>query len=104
LAKAGVQIAPSTYYAHRTREPSARAVRDAELVPLIANVHEVNLGVYGGSEDPRRAEPTRNRCRPLHGRTPHEGPGAAWHQPGEDPLQKVQHYPEIPALTGAGSK
>jgi putative transposase len=47
LAKADVQIAPSTYYAHRTREPSARAVRDAELVPLIANVHEVNLGVYG---------------------------------------------------------
>jgi putative transposase len=47
LAKVDVQIAPSTYYAHRTREPSARAVRDAELVPLIANVHEVNLGVYG---------------------------------------------------------
>jgi transposase InsO family protein len=47
LAKADVQIAPSTYYAAKTREPSARAVREAELVPLIAQAHKANLGVYG---------------------------------------------------------
>ena len=47
LSSADVQIAPSTYYAAKTRPPSARAVRDAELVPLIANAHEDNLGVYG---------------------------------------------------------
>jgi transposase InsO family protein len=47
LATAGVQIAPSSYYAAKTRPPSARAQRDAELVPLIRKVHEDNLGVYG---------------------------------------------------------
>ena len=32
LTESGVRIAPSTYYAARYRQPSARAVRDAELV------------------------------------------------------------------------
>ena len=32
LKNAGVQIAPSGYYAAKTRPPSARAIRDAELV------------------------------------------------------------------------
>ncbi len=41
------QIAPSTYYAHRSRPPSARAVRDAELTEEIKHVHKHNLGVYG---------------------------------------------------------
>jgi putative transposase len=40
-------IAPSTYYDARTRPPSARAVRDAELEPEIARVHAENLSVYG---------------------------------------------------------
>ncbi|MBD8078648.1 IS3 family transposase [Cellulosimicrobium arenosum] len=43
----GAQIAPSTYYATRSRKPSARAVRDSELVPAIRQVHKANLGVYG---------------------------------------------------------
>ena len=47
LRDAGVQIAPSTYYAAKTRPASARAVRDAELVADIAVVHRANLGVYG---------------------------------------------------------
>ena len=47
LAAAGTEIAPSTYYAHRSRPPSARAVRDGELVPLIVKSHTDNLGVYG---------------------------------------------------------
>lgn len=47
LAKAGTEIAPSTYYAAKSRPPSARSVRDAELVPLIVKAHEDNLGVYG---------------------------------------------------------
>ena len=47
LKDAGVQIAPSTYYAAKTRPPSARAVRDAELVTDIKIVHHANLGVYG---------------------------------------------------------
>ncbi|WP_412475370.1 IS3 family transposase [Gordonia sp. LUNF6] len=44
---AGVQIAPSTYYAAKKRPPSARAVRDAELVIDIRHAHKANLGVYG---------------------------------------------------------
>ena len=47
LKDAGVQIAPSTYYAARKRPPSARAVRDAELVEDIRAAHKANLGVYG---------------------------------------------------------
>jgi putative transposase len=47
LRDAGVQIAPSTYYAAKTRPPSARAVRDAELAADIRVVHRANLGVYG---------------------------------------------------------
>ena len=47
LKDAGVQIAPSTYYAAKTRPPSARAVRDAELVLDIGTAHKANLGVYG---------------------------------------------------------
>ena len=45
--KAGMQIAPSTYYAAKTRPPSARSVRDAELVVDIKVAHRANLGVYG---------------------------------------------------------
>jgi len=47
LKKAGVQIAPSSYYAAKTRPPSARAIRDAELIEDIKTAHKANLGVYG---------------------------------------------------------
>ena len=47
LKSAGVQIAPSSYYATKTRPPSARATRDAELVTDIKVAHKANLGVYG---------------------------------------------------------
>ena len=40
-------IAPSTYYAARSRPPSARARRDAELKPSVSRVHEENFAVYG---------------------------------------------------------
>ncbi len=50
LTEHGLQIAPSTYYAHRTRPASARAVRDAELLVEIKRVHsdrKVGRGLYG---------------------------------------------------------
>lgn len=47
LKEAGVQTAPSSYYAAKTRPPSARAIRDAELVEDIKVAHKANLGVYG---------------------------------------------------------
>ena len=40
-------IAPSTYYAARSRPPSARASRDAEPRPSVSRVHEENFAVYG---------------------------------------------------------
>lgn len=43
-------IAPSTYHAAKTRPPSARAVRDAELRPEVLKVWEDNLSVYGADK------------------------------------------------------
>ncbi len=57
LKDAGVQIAPSSYYAAKIRPPSARAIRDAELVTDIKVVHKDNLGVYGA----RKIHATLNR-------------------------------------------
>ena len=47
LTEAGVKIAPSTYYAAKTRPPSPRAVRDVEMAAQIRRVHKDNYGVYG---------------------------------------------------------
>ena len=50
LSEHGVPIAPSTYYAGRDRAPSARARRDAQLVPLIRSAHgdrRKGRGLYG---------------------------------------------------------
>lgn len=44
---ATLQVAPSTYYAAKSRPPSARAIRDAELKPKLANLHSANFDVYG---------------------------------------------------------
>jgi len=44
---AQLQIAPSTYYAHRTRLPSARSVTDAATTAVIEAVHAENFAVYG---------------------------------------------------------
>ena len=41
------QIAPSTYYAAKTRRASARSRRDEELTATIEQIHEDNYGVYG---------------------------------------------------------
>jgi len=42
-----LQVAPSTYYAAKTRPPSARALRDAELIPQLVELWEANYSVYG---------------------------------------------------------
>jgi putative transposase len=43
-------IAPSTYHAAKSRPPSARAIRDAELKPEILRIWEQNLSVYGADK------------------------------------------------------
>ena len=42
-----LQVAPSTYYACKAREPSARAVRDEQLKNEIRRVYNDNYRVYG---------------------------------------------------------
>ena len=42
LTAAGTQIAPSTYYAFKTRPPSKRTLRDEELLVQIRRVHAAN--------------------------------------------------------------
>lgn len=42
-----LEIAPSSYYAGRSRQPSTRAIRDAELATAIRRIHAANFGVYG---------------------------------------------------------
>jgi putative transposase len=50
LTEHGVKIAPSSYYAARSRPPSARAARDRELLAEIVRVHsdpQLGRGLYG---------------------------------------------------------
>jgi putative transposase len=50
LTEHGVAIAPSTYYAARSRRPSRRALADAELLVEIHRVHgdpKIGRGRYG---------------------------------------------------------
>lgn len=42
-----LEASPSTYYERRTRTPSARALRDQQLLAEIRRVHQANYGVYG---------------------------------------------------------
>ena len=47
LNDADVPIAPSTYYASKSRSPSTRSVTDAQTTARITTIHEENYGVYG---------------------------------------------------------
>jgi len=50
LTEHGCKIAPSGYYAHRSRPPSKRSVRDEQLKVEIRRVHTANLTVYGADK------------------------------------------------------
>jgi putative transposase len=45
-----LKVAPSSYYAHKRRPPSARAVRDAQLKVEIKRVWDDNFQVYGAEK------------------------------------------------------
>lgn len=47
LTELDARIAPSTYYEHRGRPPTAREVRNADLKPKVAQAYVENYGVYG---------------------------------------------------------
>ena len=42
-----LEVSPSTYYAARSRLPSARSVSDAALMAVIVTMHAANYSVYG---------------------------------------------------------
>ena len=42
-----LQVAPSTYYAAKSRLPSARAIRDAVMMPILLALWLANFKVYG---------------------------------------------------------
>ena len=42
-----LHVAPSTYYAAKTRPLSARAIRDAVMVPILLALWKANYSVYG---------------------------------------------------------
>ena len=44
---AALQVAPSTYWSAKRRPPSARALRDAKLMPLLLALWQANYSVYG---------------------------------------------------------
>jgi putative transposase len=50
LTEHGAKIAPSGYYAAKSRPPSARAVRDGELRRVIARVFNENYVAYGADK------------------------------------------------------
>jgi hypothetical protein len=88
-----LQIAPSTYYAHRSRPPSVRSVTDAATTAVIERVHADNYGVYGArkvqAEVRRQGHPVA-RCtveRLMRGRAArhHAGEGTADHRPRHRP-------------------
>ena len=65
LAGTCAEIAPSTYYAARTRPPSARARADEVTLAKIRQVHASNYGVYGARKTWRclaRADYRVARC------------------------------------------
>jgi putative transposase len=45
-----LKVAPSTYYARKSRPPSARALRDAQLKIEIRRVWDANFQVYGAEK------------------------------------------------------
>jgi putative transposase len=50
LTEHGCKIAPNTYWVAKKRPPSARQLRDEQLVPEIVRVYEENLFVYGADK------------------------------------------------------
>jgi beta-phosphoglucomutase-like phosphatase (HAD superfamily) len=75
-----LQVAPSTYYAAKTRRPCRRRARDEELRAEIRRVHTENFEVYGA----------RKVWRQLN----REGIGVTSHQSSSRPLTTLNNTPQ----------
>jgi hypothetical protein len=111
LTEGGAQIAPSTYYASKSRPPSRRAVHDEHLKAEIQRVFDANLGVYGvrkvwwqlkreGHQVPRcqarhRRERAERRARgsaaPRRAKTSLSPVGAVCGEPGSGAQSTPRH-------------
>ncbi|MBY3555902.1 IS3 family transposase [Modestobacter lapidis] len=111
-----LQIAPSTYYAHRPRPPSARSASDAATTAVIEQVHAENIGVYGARKvhaELRRQGHRVARCtveRLMHaaglrGTTRAKGPRTtvSGHRPGHPAEPGRPRVHPRPAPTSCGS-
>ncbi len=49
-----LQVAPSTYYAAKKRVPSARAIRDGVMMPILLTLWVANRKLYGRTSCGRR--------------------------------------------------
>ena len=61
LTEHHLAIATATYHAARTRPPSARAVRDGDLKPVIERLHAANTGSAGSARCTPRCAATVSR-------------------------------------------
>ena len=71
-----LQVAPSSYYAAKRRQPSARAVGDAVLAPKVLQVWTENYKVYGARKIWRQLHREgvrvgRDRVAPANARVGH---------------------------------
>nr|WP_231988563.1 IS3 family transposase [Nakamurella panacisegetis] len=92
LASAEVTIAPSSYYAAKTRPPSARQQRDEQLIPQLRALWQGNYRVYGA----RKLWKAARRAGARH----RSGPGcpadARSRDPGCPPRPADPHDPPGP--------
>lgn len=51
-------MAPSSYYEAKSRQPSARAVRDEQMLPVVQQLWEDNYRVYGARKIWKAAQRT----------------------------------------------
>jgi putative transposase len=78
-------VAPSTYYAAKKRAPSARAVRDTVMLPILVALWTANYSVYGAHKLWKAAR-------------------RAGHDIGRDQVARLMHQAEIRGMKrGAGS-
>jgi len=71
LGEHGCKIAQSTYYAARSRPPSARSISDAALLIEISRVHsdpKIGRGLYGARKVWHQLRREGVGGGPLHGR------------------------------------
>jgi hypothetical protein len=74
LAVRGVQIAPRTYWAHRTAAPSKRALWDTAITEILAGIYE--RGIDG--RRPPESLYGSSRCGRTFSAKASRSPGARW--------------------------